>query len=733
MNNYFQKYLKYKQKYQELKGGAYSKRKDFLLLKYESPLYKTGIIKKNNVSYNFKNSFISDDYTTDIYEGLSQKKIVNYDENKYILYCRNSDKKINIEVNLNLMDTSFIINIKKDDELIKINLEGNFCCKNIELFLECKYTINKSNININNLNYPFIIENKNYTLKEIFNQKIVTIDCPNEKKLDELFDFNPFTILNIFNEKSDKIYKDFNLYKVAKNPNGDILVYDEDKKNFLNYALFSLITLDGNKKFYERNNDYEISYLYDLDYTVYVDNKSKIITKIIHKNCTINGNFTYIKPNFNINTLDNLIINNITFNLSNFISCKLTDFFKNKYNIKEIISCDSFLNNILKFLNTDDPKLNDIKNITFDQITSTIYDYEDEYDKFRDVNLNSICMGQSILFKSIYNSLFNLFYIKNRDEINKIRNISVFITTYLIRKKLLIKFQSIKSELINICTNTDDRNFLLQNITKKITTTNKDFEIFSKKTDNFIDFPVDMKLIFDTGNALQTAIGRSVVKRLGLEEKDTFIASASGVGGTSEYDGKYVTVKLKFKSNTPFNIKDKVYEFNAIVSGNNLTDTLLLGQGSKGLKQFFEDNYCIVYDNSKIEYDNKYQKNLVNITKDIENAKNVSTEKEINDLIYNITTKIDNYARVFLDDKLEILFNELKNDKFLTFINSYLTSIKNNESNSNAKIKFIIHNNNLLRSILDISNWKRIKRKLNKYATNNSIDQAIIDEIKKLK
>ena len=39
-------------KYQELKGGAnYSQRTDFILLKYESPSYKTGTIKKNNVGY----------------------------------------------------------------------------------------------------------------------------------------------------------------------------------------------------------------------------------------------------------------------------------------------------------------------------------------------------------------------------------------------------------------------------------------------------------------------------------------------------------------------------------------------------------------------------------------------------------------------------------------------------------------------------------------------------------
>lgn len=732
MDNYFQKYIKYKNKYNILKGGNWSKRTNFFLLKYNDKTYKTGNIKKDDSGYKFINSMMFNNYTIDIYE--DKKKIVNYDDNEYILFCKNSDKKIDIEVKLNLVDKSFIITMKKPDTSINISLEGNFEYDLVK-FQNFRFKINNSNIIINNSKYPFIIHNNEYALREIFNNNIVKIDDTKGKKLDELFDFKQFTIPNIFYDESNKIYKDLTLHKVAITPDCKILAYNEDKKIFLYYDSSSLKTIDGKKYFFEKNKDYEISYLYDLDYTVYVDNNSKIITKIIHKNCTINGSFTYTNQNFKIDKLDNLIINNIEITLSDFIPCKLTDFFKNKYSIKEIISCDPYLHNILTFLNKEDPKLNELKDVTFDQISSSVYDYENEYDKFRDDNMNTICQGQNILFKSIYNSLFNLFYIENHDEINKLRNINVLITTHYIRKKLLIKFQSIKCDLHKICNTPEDKDFLLQNITKKIITTNKDFEIFSNNIKDFIEFPDDLRLVFDTGNAAETIIGRKVVQRLGLEEKDIFITKGSGVGGVSEYDGKYVTVKLKFKSISPFNIKDKVYEFNAIVTSENIPDILLIGQSSKGLKKFFEDNYCIVYNNSKTRYNEEYEEKLKNINDDIKTAKMVSTDEQIKDFINKITEDVINqYVQAFLDnDRIVILFNELKNDKFKTFINKYLSSIKTNQPACIDNIKFIINNNSLIKSILDTKDWNVIISELNKYISTNNIDPKIIEGIKKLK
>jgi len=725
MDNYFQKYVKYKNKYNQLKGGSYSNRKDFIIIKYENPDYKTYALKNPHPGYTFLNKFFSNISTI---ADDTKKVIVEYSNEIYILKCYNSDKKINIEVNLDLTSDKFVINIKKVDSLINIKLNGSYTGTKDHL-KDLKLIINTSFIIFNGIENPFVIDNKNYTIKELLNGRIVTIDNPNEKKLDELFDFKEFTIHNISNEEPNS----YKLYKVARDPNNDILVYDTNLKIFFKYNSSSLICLD-NKKFLA----IMISYLPDINYTIYLDINSQKIVKLVYKNCAINGSINYENRKFQINELDNLNVNNIEFTFSDFRPCELTDFFKNKYSIKEITSCDPYLHNILTFLNKDDPKLNNLKDVTPNQINSTIYDYESEYDKFREDNLNSICMGQSVLFKSIYNSLFNLFYIENKDEINKIRNISVFIATYLIRKKLLIKFQSINDKLFDICKNNDDRSFLLQNITKKIITTNKDFQIFSKTTENFIDFPDNMKLIFDTGNEANTIIGREIVEILGLEEKDIFITQGHGVGiGASEYDGKYVTVKLKFKSISPFNIKNNEYEFNAIVTSNSMTNTLLLGQSSKGLKQFFEDNYCIVYNNSKTYYNDRYQRFINYIDKEIEIVRNASSKKEIKNCIKGLKQKFINiYTTEFLDDeKIIILFNEFKNVKFKTFIDEYMDLIKRNEPKFKEKIQFIIDNNILFRSILDVKDWNKIVAEFDNIIPklNDQSDADLIENIKKLK
>jgi hypothetical protein len=735
MDNYFQKYIKYKNKYNLLKGGGYSKRENFIILKYNSSnkTYGTFAIKKNDKGYEFNFSMLFKN-TIDIIE--SRKKLVNYDDKEYILFCKNSDKNIDIEVKLNLEDKTFIITIKKPGTLINFILNGNFECE-VDQLRNFKFTIENSNIITNSSKYPFIIHNnKQYTLKEIFNGNIVKTDDTKWKKLDELFDFDKFTIPNIFNDKSNKVNKeDLILNKIIITPDCKILVYDEDIKEYLYYDTLSLKTIDGKKIFFEKNKDYEISYLHDLDYTVYVDNNTKNITKIRHKNFEFNGSFSYTNGKFNIDKLDKLIINNnIEITLSNFKSCALTDFFKNKYDIDNIISSDHSKQSIIDYLNKDDPNFNDIRDVSFDKINT--YDYEGEYDKFRDKYMNIICQGQTILFKSIYNSLFNLVYIENRDEINKIRNINILTTSY-IKTKLLIKFNSIKCDLHKICNTSEDKDFLLQNITKKIITTNKDFEIFSNNTKDFIKFPNDLKLVFDTGNASGTIIGREIVERLGLEEKDIFITTGSGVGtGTSEFDGKYVTVKLKFKSDSAFNIKDKVYEFNAIVSSSSITDTLLLGQSSNGLKKFFEDNYCIVYDNSKTKYNKEYKENLININKAIKDAQKASTDTEIKNIIILVNEAQSFLSSTFLDDdRILILFNELKNIKFKNYIDRLLLSIKNNTSNFKKNIEFIIMNNYLIRSILNSSDWDEIVRELKGSISklNDPADDNLIKDIKKLK
>ena len=748
MDSYIQKYLKYKQKYLLLKGGA--KRTLFYILSYNNYNYTINLYKfpiwTMNTPFQFENNEIEIkkkglfEHIYDFY--INKVKKVYYDDDQYIIYCKNSDKDINIKISLLLKEKTFNIDIEKND--LKINLEGKFTFDEKE-FKNFKFKIIQSKLIISNINitYPFIIEDKEFTLKELFNEKLEIKQINDKKKLDELLlDFYTITIDNTYYTLLNEIKQNFSFNKVMLLDCKKILVYHKDKNNFLYYdpSTLSLTTIDDGKKLCIKKNNNIISYLNDINYTIYVDETSKI-TKIKYKNCTINGAFTYENDYIKINSLVNLTINKIIITLSDFKCCILTDIIKAKYSINEIYSSDPFLHNILLYLNKEDPKINNLKDVTIDQITSTIYDYENEYDIFRDNNMNTFCMGQNILFKSIYNSLFNLFYIENRDEINKLRNTNILITTHYIRKKLLIKFESIKCDLHKICNTQEDNNFLLQNIPKKIITTNKDFEIFSNKASSFIDFPPTMKLIFDTGNASITIIGIKLVEELGLIPKDTFVTQGSGIGGEIDYEGKYVNVKLKFKLNTSYNIKDKEYEFNAIIDNHNLTDTLLLGQSSKGLKKFFEDNYCIVYNHTKQDYDSYYNNLLKSIMSDIQMVQQINKFTPIPDMldfISNINRKSDNYTVTFLDnDLLKTLFDELKNDKFKIIIPFLEASLDYSDINVNISyINYILVNYKLLKTIFTKEDLKsliqKIKDSISKLETDKSNDD-LIDEIKKLK
>ena len=189
MDNYFQKYVKYKNKYNQLKGGSFSLRKNFFLLKYETSNsnYKTGIITKPEYGtklpgYTF-NDLMYDGTTSVIIDNGLNKQIVEYSIKKYDLKCYNSDKDINIKVNLDLISDTFIIKIKKVDALIDVELKGTYICDK-ELLQKFQLVIQTSDIIINGYKYPFIIENKKYNFRELLNERIVTIDNANEKKLD---------------------------------------------------------------------------------------------------------------------------------------------------------------------------------------------------------------------------------------------------------------------------------------------------------------------------------------------------------------------------------------------------------------------------------------------------------------------------------------------------------------------------------------------------------------------
>ena len=149
---------------------------------------------------------------------------------------------------------------------------------------------------------------------------------------------------------------------------------------------------------------------------------------------------------------------------------------------------------------------------------------------------------------------------------------------------------------------------ILSNIMKRIETTQRD-GVFIKKSDNtFLQLKSlnnNFKLIFDTGNASHTIITKDIVTALGLIPKKTFAIQLSGVAGASAMikTNTYVDIELYFDPNlTNINI-DKRFKFRAYVQESGLTNTILLGQSSYGLKQFFDNSYCIGYDSSRLEYE----------------------------------------------------------------------------------------------------------------------------------
>jgi hypothetical protein len=747
MNNYIQKYLKYKQKYQLLKGGAKPKRTEFYFLSYNKAQneYEAKFIEINSLGKETNGTNTYELKENELY--FNDNHCVTFSDDKYTIYCNNPTTNIKIEIIISLDLQKFHIKIyKKNNSSIIINLFGTTTFKYITKCIikekRLKFIINDFNVNSYDFIHQFDIKDKTreYFLKDIINNEFIK-QYGFEKIDNLLFDESKLiSIKNIFYKDSININNNFVFFKVMLIDVNKILVYIRDKNQhfYFNPITLSITTIDNNKLFEQQNGEM-ISY-FDSNYIIHTDNTSKI-TKIIYKNCTINATFTYRNRDIIITSLDNLTINKIIITLSNFSECILTDIIKAKYDINEISSNDPFLQSILLYLNREDPKLNNLKDVTIDQITNTIYDYEKEYDIFRDNNMNTFCMGQNILFKSIYNSLFNLFYIENRDEINKLRNTNILITTHYIRKKLLIKFESIKCDLHKICNTPEDKDFLLQNIPKKIITKSKDFEIFSNKASSYIDFPpLPMKLIFDTGNASTTIIGIDLVEELGLIAKDTFVTGATGIGGDVEYEGKYVTVKLKFKSNTPYYIKDKEYEFNAIIDHKS-PKTLLLGQSSQALKKFFEDNYCIVYDNSKQEYDSEYDKLLKSIMSNIQEAQQINKMTPPADIlafIHKINRKSNVYTTIFLDnDLLKTLFDELKNAKFKQIIPYIERHLDLSDINVNISyVNYILGNYKLLKTIFTKEDLKSLIQKLNDTIPKlvaDSSNNNLIDAIKKLK
>ena len=386
----------------------------------------------------------------------------------------------------------------------------------------------------------------------------------------------------------------------------------------LNYILYNnnirikIFTTDGNY-----NNFYKIAIYKNISRVIYIeiDSRDKIILENDKTNITnykiININKIIIKNK----GLDiNITTNNFTFDFLNI---------KTLINIKSIDSYHELNENfeLLDLLNNND------------------FDYEHSYDSFRDKYLQQICIESNILLKNMYNSVYNLFYINNNDLCNKIK---IFGNIY----SIIIEKEVIKNtpNLNKICNDENMRIHLLKNIIKRIPARydyrNEDIQIYNNKTNSFELIKTinsDFNVLFDTGNATRTIIGKNIVDALGLEVQDFLNISPSGIGGEVIYD-KLSKIKIKFITEN-YSLNNE-YEINGYIDESGHKDTIIIGQSStKGLKNFFNDNYCISYDKDKI-------------FNDIFNPKKIKESREyfliLNNLLLEINKEESNYKFIFL-------------------------------------------------------------------------------------
>lgn len=114
---------------------------------------------------------------------------------------------------------------------------------------------------------------------------------------------------------------------------------------------------------------------------------------------------------------------------------------------------------------------------------------------------------------------------------------------------------------------------------------------FKNKTNNYVTLSDPMRVIFDSGNATVTSIGRNVVNELKLNVTKGCMMISVGVGGQNKTCGDYVTLGFKFSPKFPNGI-NKEYQILAFVDDATLQNTVLFGHAN-GLDLLFADNYSI--------------------------------------------------------------------------------------------------------------------------------------------
>lgn len=281
----------------------------------------------------------------------------------------------------------------------------------------------------------------------------------------------------------------------------------------------------------------------------------------------------------------------------------------------------------------------------FDDSKSMKYDYENEYDKFKSANYEKVCKESQIVLKALYSSIYNTLYVKTHGYLSELAPKYGPLIVRLIQRE----FESMNTGLKKICSDPKYRSDFLRNVMKRIEATNDNVMIKDHRSDKFMKIPPQFNVVFDTGNSSITLIGENIVKYFNLPiNKQAFKFKTSGVGGMSVNDLGYVEIILSIDKGRPYAI-DEEYKIIAYVNDKNLKDTLLLGQASSGLRDFFRRNYCIGYN-----YD-KSSARYVDIEKQIKDAYQIN-----NDLTLIVTSLNGDYSAQSLLSYIKIKINELQ-------------------------------------------------------------------------
>lgn len=347
----------------------------------------------------------------------------------------------------------------------------------------------------------------------------------------------------------------------------------------------------------ELSNDYKLFYIKynnnNIEYEfIFMCNINNLESDFYYKN----------KDNTKYNFILNIIDNNPNASIINYIikgKCQI------RKSIRKDIQTGKFLTEILFDINKINDYDCDIKDIIdLPSLLISQFNFQISYDKLK--IQENYCPESTILFKHIYNTYLTNKMIENYDFYKFLQDNF----GNLLEQILFNNIRNNKDNISDIC-KTDKKNNILQNVMKRINTIYDKGILIKNGSGNFIDIKTLSKnydVIFDTGNSAITTISNDLVKELGLTPKKGFEFHTFGVAGESAKitHNTYVILELKFDpQNTNINI-DKTFKIKAYIDNVPNTNRILLGQSLEGLKLFFDNSYCIGYNDDKQIYIQKY-------------------------------------------------------------------------------------------------------------------------------